>query len=149
MFSQHQYDEPLKNHLQQEIQSAHCDMLPEKMLGPMLTGQQTRDIAMTLAIQKQLTSSAAEGLVLIAGSGHTRTDYGIPDYLHKEMPEIKIISIAFIEVSEDQFQPANYAEDWNTMDGKLPFDYVWFTSRAEREDQCEKMKRYMQKNTRK
>ncbi|MCU7835255.1 MAG: ChaN family lipoprotein [gamma proteobacterium symbiont of Taylorina sp.] len=149
MHKKYQYDVELKRELEQEIQAAHCDMLPEKMLSPMLAGQQTRDIAMTLAIQKQLSSPDNEGLVLIAGAGHTRTDYGIPYYLQKEMPDKKIISIAFIEVSADKFKPAEYAENWNTRSKKFPFDYVWFTSRAEREDQCEKMRAYMKKNARK
>lgn len=149
MLKKYQYDNGLKKELEQDIQSAHCDMLPEKMLAPMLLGQQTRDIAMTLAIKKQLQSPAAEGVILIAGAGHTRTDYGIPYYLQQEMPDTKIISIAFMEVGANKLTPADYAEDWNSKNNKLPFDYVWFTTRAEREDQCEKMRKHMKKGVRK
>ena len=148
LLKKYQYDATLKKQLKQDILSAHCDMLPEKMLDPMLLGQQTRDIAMTMAIQKGLTSTD-DKVVLIAGSGHTRTDYGIPYYLHSENPAAKIVSIAFFEVSQDKFQAADYAEDWNEKTTQLPFDYVWFTLRTEREDQCEKMRAYMKKKARK
>ena len=145
----YQYDKSLKKELQQEILSAHCDMLPEKMLSPMLLGQQVRDLAMTQAIlssvpQKPDNDDAAK-VVLIAGSGHTRTDHGIPYYLHREIPELKTISIAFIEVSKEEFNPQDYTQTWSDTAHQLPFDYVWFTARAEREDQCEKMKAYMKK----
>ena len=148
LLKKYQYNDRQTKELEKEILSAHCDMLPGKMLSPMLLGQQTRDIAMTVVIQKALTSTDNK-VVLIAGSGHTRTDYGIPYYLHSEKPETKIISIAFIEISQDKLKATDYAEDWNTKTKKLPFDYVWFTHRAEREDQCEKMRAYMKKNVRK
>lgn len=148
LLAKYQYDKQQKTELEKEILSAHCDMLPEKMLSPMLLGQQTRDIAMTLAIQKPLNLSNNK-VVLIAGSGHTRTDYGIPYYLKSERLNTKIISIAFFEVSEDKHKARDYAEDWNTKTKKLPFDYIWFTPRAEREDQCEKMRAYMKKNAQK
>jgi len=143
LLTKYQYDPALKKELEQEILSAHCDMLPEKMLSPMLMGQQVRDLAMTQAVQSSLNSSTGDGIVLISGSGHSRKDYGVPYYLQQEMPELKVVSIAFMEVSEDEFKPGDYAEAWGAK--KLPFDYVWFTPRAEREDQCEKMKAYMEK----
>lgn len=148
LLTKYQYDKALKKELEQEVQSAHCDMLPEKMLAPMLLGQQTRDLAMMQAIQSTLSknSTAAKSqIVLIAGSGHTRTDYGIPFYLQQENPELTMISIAFMEVSEDKFKPDDYAKAWSKTAAQLPFDYVWFTVRAEREDQCEKMKEHMKK----
>jgi uncharacterized iron-regulated protein len=82
-------------------------------------------------------------LVLIAGSGHTRTDYGIPYYLRQQAPNLKVISLAFIEVSKNKLKPADYVANWSKTAKKLPFDYVWFTQKAEREDQCEKMKLHM------
>ena len=152
LLTKYQYDEALKKKLEQEILSAHCDMLPEKMLAPMLMGQQVRDLSMTLAMLSPLTltdQEAAQGsratVVLIAGSGHTRSDYGVPYYLQQEAPELDIISIAFIEVRDGKFEPHDYTSPWGTEE--LPFDYVWFTPHAQREDQCEKMKAHMQKKT--
>ncbi|MCW8931312.1 MAG: ChaN family lipoprotein [Gammaproteobacteria bacterium] len=142
----YQYDESLKKELEKEILSSHCDMLPEKMLSPMLLGQQVRDLAMMQAILNSLSEKeSSDKTVLIAGSGHTRTDYGIPYYLHQEQPKLKSLSLAFIEVEEDEFNPKEYAKGWSDTAQQLPFDYVWFTEKAEREDQCEKMRAYMKK----
>ncbi len=142
----YQYDAVLKKELEKEILASHCDMLPEKMLSPMLMGQQVRDLAMTRAIQTaRARNKKSDKLILIAGAGHTRTDYGIPFYLHQETPGIKTLSLSFMEVSKDELLPENYIEAWGESTKELPFDYVWFTERAEREDQCEKMRAYMDK----
>jgi len=148
LLKRYQYDADTKTELEQDIRSAHCNMLPQKMLAPMLLGQQSRDIAMTLAIKNNFTPPAVS-IILIAGTGHTRTDFGIPYYLQQEIPDAKILSLAFIEISEDKLMATEYAEDWSINGKNLPFDYVWFTNRAEREDQCEKMRAYMKKKVRK
>lgn len=148
MLTKYQYEGPLKQALEQEILSAHCDMLPEKMLGPMLLGQQVRDISMTQSILAALHKNNNQGVILVAGTGHTRTDYGVPLYVRQEVPNKKIISIAFIEVSEGALHASDYAENWlidSQASNTLPFDYVWFTPLAKREDQCEKMKAHMKK----
>ncbi len=144
----YQYDEVLQKELEKEILSSHCDMLPEKMLAPMLVGQQVRDLAMTQAIQSALTNQdEPDKIVLIAGSGHTRTDYGIPYYLRQESPELKLLSLAFLEVIDGEFEPENYVKSWSDTAIQLPFDYIWFTEKTEREDQCEKMRAYMKKKS--
>ncbi len=149
LLTKYQYDEPLKKELMKEILSSHCDMLPEKMLSPMLLGQQVRDLAMTQSILSSLPKKTVPDkmnqLILIAGSGHTRTDYGVPYYLHQEAPELKIVSLAFMEVSKGEFNPTEYAKAWSETAEKLPFDYIWFTETAAREDQCKKMREYMKK----
>ncbi len=148
LLEKHQYDEALKKELEQEIFAAHCDMLPEKMLAPMLRGQQTRDLAMLQSILKAVPKDLNKDdpqqvLALIAGSGHTRTDYGVPYYLHQEAPALSTLSLSFIEVREDKLQPGDYAKAWRESAEQLPFDYVKFTPKAVREDQCAKMKAYM------
>ncbi len=143
LLNKYQYDDALQAELEQEVQSAHCDMLPKSMLAPMLLGQQVRDLSMTQAIQK----SASKQVIVIAGSGHTRIDYGIPFYLAQENPTLSIASIAFVEVSDDELKPSDYISAWSQTAKQLPFDYVWFTPRAEREDPCEKMKAYMKKKS--
>jgi len=60
-----------------------------------------------------------------------------------------MLSIAFMEVIEDQTQLADYRVLWSPKSTPLPFDYVWFTGKAEREDQCEKMKAHMKKKQKK
>ena len=144
----YQYDQSTKQALEQDILSAHCDMLPETMLSPMLLGQQVRDLSFTQVILEELTKPDNHGIVLIAGSGHTRKDYGVPYYLRQEAADKKVVSIAFIEVQEDEFKVHDYAQSWSLpgqTEQELPFDYVWFTPLAKREDPCEQMKAHMKK----
>ena len=67
----------------------HCGM-PADTLGPviqqMAIGQRMRDSAFADA----LTRGGAAGGVLIAGSGHTRTDRGVPWVLRQMDPAAKI-----------------------------------------------------------
>ena len=150
LLADNQYDENTRAELEAEIFAAHCDMLSEKHLPPMLMAQQLRDISMS---QILLNKQTADGIVLIAGSGHVRNDYGVPYYLRaalsgpsqaQDKPETgTILSLAFIEVSEGAFNPEDYAAEWNHE--HLPFDYVWFTAKAAREDQCALFKEHMQK----
>ncbi len=155
LLNRYQYKPDIQQTLEQDIQLSHCDMLPANMLAPMLRGQQVRDLAMMTTILESLKQRTK--VIVIAGSGHTRKDYGIPWYLHQELSgkplqkqnNARILSMAFIEVSPDKLQPAEYSQAWGENLKHLPFDYVWFTSRTEREDQCEKMKAYMQKKNKK
>lgn len=150
LLADYQYDDHTRHELEAEIFAAHCEMLPQKHLAPMLTAQQLRDISMS---QVLLNKQTTDGIVLIAGSGHIRNDYGVPFYLYKALGNgqaqdkrksgSKILSLAFVEVSENALKAEDYAQEWGRE--QLPFDYVWFTARAFREDQCELMKQHMQK----
>ena len=48
-----------------------------------------------------------------------------------------------MEVDSDEADPAAYAQAVGAK--TLPFDAVWFTGRAEREDPCAQMERHMKK----
>jgi hypothetical protein len=45
-----------------------------------------------------------------------------------------VLGVAFLEVSPEANAPGDYAP--TDSPGKLPYDYVWFTPAAEREDPC-------------
>jgi len=125
-----------------EIEEAHCGMANVKMISAMMLGQRVRDAVMSLALVNNRKDSAA---ILIAGSGHVRNDRGVPVYLQKEDASATILTIGFMEVSEDAESVENYAEYWKS--NQLPFDYVWFTARVDRPDPCEDMRRHMQKKS--
>jgi uncharacterized iron-regulated protein len=145
-----QFGSEVQEKLEQEINSAHCELLPENLLSPMLMAQQVRDITMMqtlLAARLQYQ----QPVILIAGTGHTRNDYGVPWYLRQLAPDTSSISIAFVEVRAGQVQPGDYARHWNfgststAILNSLPFDYVWFTETIKREDPCEQFKAHMKK----
>ena len=45
-----------------------------------------------------------------------------------------VASLAFVEVATGRAAPADYAERYGGT--RLPFDYVWFTTRADEVDHC-------------
>jgi uncharacterized iron-regulated protein len=128
--------------LRKEMAASHCGALPESMMDPMVLMQRARDVKMA-----QRTAAAADavggGAVLVAGAGHVRRDRGVPAYLALEAPSAPVLAVGFLEVSADAPEPADYAKDLGVP--ALPFDWVVFTPRAERQDPCEGLRARVQK----
>ena len=62
---------------------------------------------------------------MIAGNGHVRRDYGLPNHL-----DLETVSIGLIEVRSELMTPQDYAPE--------RYDYVWFTPQLDDVDPCEK-----------
>lgn len=137
-------DPGMRQAMEAEIQASHCDMLPERALPAMVRVQRARDASMADALARGLREQGSA--VLIAGSGHVRTDRGVPFHLAGRAPGRRVFALAFVEVRPDRAAPQGYAE--LADEDRLPYDAVWFTPRAEREDQCEAFKRHMEKKER-
>lgn len=129
--------------LSAEIREGHCNLLPEKAVPPMVRVQRARDAAMAEVMADQASRPEAGPAVLIAGAVHARTDRGVPARLHSMVPGIPMLTIGFIEVETARTKPAAYAEAFGSK--ALPFDLVWFTGRATRDDQCALMEKHMKK----
>lgn len=112
--------------LQEDISQSHCGMLDAGMVDQMVEMQRIRDTAMTVS----LLNSEADIKVLIAGINHVRKDHGAPLYLLQENKKSVVISVAPVEVESDHNDITSYLKHW--QDENLPFDYLWFTARAER-----------------
>lgn len=128
-----------KTVLQKEIIQSHCGMLDTEMVDQMVEMQRIRDAAMTVS----LLNSEVDLKVLIAGINHVREDHGVPMYLLQENKETTIVSVAPIEVESDHNDITDYIK--HLEDENLPFDYVWFTARAERptgKDFCARLKKH-------
>ena len=125
--------------LTDDIVSAHCDMMPAEAAQPMVNVQQVRDAVMSLS----MLQSPEKVKVLVAGAGHVRKDYGVPFYLKSYSDTVHSLALGLIEVQSGRDEPAAYTERWNTP--ALPFDYVWFTPRAERTDPCASLRTKMQR----
>lgn len=123
----------------EEIRQSHCGQLPEQAIGPMVDVQRARDAAMAHALADGSPPSA----VLIAGAGHTRSDRGVPLQLAAPAPHRSSFSLAFVEVDDDETNPAAYGEAYGTA--LPPFDAVWFTPRASDDDPCAEMINFMKK----
>ena len=83
-----------------------------------------------------ITNKLAPAIV-IAGNGHVRRDYGVPQILKKMNPNSNVISIAFLEIDK-------FSETTDNLIKKLfkdtYTDYIWLTEAVSRVDQCEKVR---------
>jgi uncharacterized iron-regulated protein len=126
--------------LRKEIVASHCGMDHEGMVSAMMLTQRVKDAVM---MDSLLSDEGVQTKILVAGSGHARKDRGVPKYILQSRPEAKIVSLAWLEVLPEADSVADYAHRW---DGEaLPFDYVWFTPRADRPDPCEQFRQHMKK----
>lgn len=128
-------DKPLPATAQQKLERAidegHCGKAPAKILPGMLAAQRARDAVMAQIVMQQ----RERGVVLIAGNGHVRRDFGVPLYLPAGSIPGAVISAGFIEVQDGMQKPADY---YDTADPE--YDYIVFTERAVRDDPCATLK---------
>jgi uncharacterized iron-regulated protein len=120
--------------LRDELRESHCGHLPEAHIGAMIRFQRARDASMASALVAAANATNASDGALIAGTGHTRRDRGAGADLAARDPKRAVVSIAFAEVEKEKTEPTAYASRWNAK--TLPFDFVWFTPRANDDDPC-------------
>jgi uncharacterized iron-regulated protein len=126
--------------LREEMNASHCGELPERMLEPLVLAQRARDARMA---ERLATSGAGRGAILVTGTGHARTDRGVPALVKDDAPGAKVVSVAFLEVDPDAAEPAGYAQRWG--EGPLPFDAVVFTPGKERPDPCAELRKHLER----
>ncbi|MBT5665408.1 MAG: ChaN family lipoprotein [Rhodospirillaceae bacterium] len=123
------------------IDAGHCRLVPKRHLTPMVTIQRARDAV--LADNAQKASGGKRGAVLILGANHARKDYAAPTVLNRLHPGHTSLTMAFIEVDDELKAPSEYAR---TFGGDLiPFDYIWFTPRANNRYYCAELKQKFKK----
>lgn len=140
-------DQPLADQSQSTLKKilfdGHCGLLPEAALSPMVTVQRARDGALGDAMVSAATDNG-DGTVLIAGAGHVRKDWGAPSIVARLAPGANVLSIALVEVSKG----SDRIEDYELGSaGSLPYDFVIFTPRSEREDPCVGLEKHFRKKS--
>lgn len=128
---------PLMAALLEEIRTAHCNLLPAAEIEPMSQVQRFRDAAMADNLLTATTRSKG-GTVLIAGAGHVRNDRGVPYYLSQRAPQLRTLSVALVEVDDKVKDPMALVP--KDAAGRPAVDYVWFTTRMSRGDNCVEMR---------
>lgn len=117
-------DQPLPEDEQAEREAmqmtAHCDALPEAMLGGMVGAQRLRDAAFARTVLAALETHGAP-IVLITGNGHARRDWGVPFYLSQVAPEVSVYALGQLEAAPEEVPP---------------FDGWIVTAPTERDDPC-------------
>jgi uncharacterized iron-regulated protein len=120
-----------------EIEEAHCGALPKEAFGGMAYAQRYRDAHLADAVLR--VSQNDGSTILIAGTGHARTDRGVPWYIRERAPEKKVVTVMFIEVEDGNGEEQSYVP--LDPDGGPAADFVIFTPRTERDDPCERMRK--------
>ena len=91
---------PLAPDLQAEQEAeqaaAHCNMLPPEMLPRMVEVQRLRD-AYFARVVLQAFDTYGGPVVLITGSGHARTDIGVPAALRAARPDLQVWALGQFE----------------------------------------------------
>jgi uncharacterized iron-regulated protein len=88
--------------------------------------QRATDVSMAQALLDRVPS------LLVAGNGHVRKDYGVPQVLSATMPTLRVTAIGFVE--------ADGTREELVQSLKTRYDIIWLSERAERSDPCENFK---------
>lgn len=104
--------------LDADLIDGHCGRLPAARLPGMRAAQRVRDAAMALALRE----SGGRPAVLLAGNGHVRTDFGVPQILTVEHPALRLASVGFLEPGAEL--------------AGAPYTHVWVTPAVPRTDPC-------------
>jgi uncharacterized iron-regulated protein len=103
-----------------EQAAAHCNALPDNLLPGMVEAQRLRDAAMAAAALEALADFGPP-VVIITGSGHARTDVGIPAMIRAARPDVSLWSLGQLEAD-----PGPGA----------PYDAIHVTDPTPRDDPC-------------
>ncbi|SDX11954.1 Uncharacterized iron-regulated protein [Ruegeria halocynthiae] len=99
--------------------AAHCDALPIEALPQMVAIQRLRDAVLTRAVLSAIDETGGP-VAVITGNGHARKDRGIPTFLSRLRPGLKVFVLGQSEEG--------------IVSGE--FDIVIDSPAAEREDPC-------------
>lgn len=112
--------------LDRDLVDGHCGHLGGPRLVAMRWAQRARDATMALALDEALAAQRAAGrrapVVLVAGNGHVRDDYGAAQLLARLRPSLRIVNVGFVETGA-------------SLAG-APYSHLWITAPARRDDPC-------------
>lgn len=109
-----------------DLVRGHCGHLPPERTQNMVLAQRGRDAAMAAAMAAALLDARAGRpggpVLLLAGNGHVRRDYGVAQMLRGLQPQARVLSVGFVEAG-------------GAATAGL-FDLTWTTPAVERADPC-------------
>ena len=115
--------------LKADIDRAHCGYAPPGLVNAMVKAQVFKDRWMSDRIN---TEAPQAQKVIVAGNGHVRKDYGLPNHLPPDT-----VAIGIIEVKAAQLKPSDYHPN--------RYDFLWFTPRLDTLNPCEKYRKALEK----
>lgn len=129
--------EEARSALDSDLLRGHCGQLPDNMLEGLRLAQRARDAAMFHTLRHYQKDPAP--VVLLAGNGHVRLDYGVPSLIRQHLPDARSVSIGFLE------EGPVLVDDINTQRDR--YDYLWVVPGMLRTDPCEAFKASAQKTS--
>ena len=135
----------IKDALLDVLATSHCGLMPKQALDPMVVVQRARDGAMAAAMLAAAKTN--DGSVLIAGAGHGRNDWAVPAVIRRQLPDAKVLSIAFMETDPKGKEPADYLP--KSPSAAPVYDILYFTPRSENKDHCAELKKRFGKKKKK
>ncbi|TMV10167.1 hypothetical protein FGK63_03645 [Ruegeria sediminis] len=100
-------------------QASHCNAMPPEMLPNLVAIQRLRDAVLTRAIRQAIAETGGP-VAVITGNGHARKDRGIPTFLSRMEPGLRVFALG--------------QSEGGAIEGD--FDAVIDSPAAEREDPC-------------
>ncbi len=88
----------------QEQFAAHCEAMPLDMMGGMVEAQRFRDAAFAATVVQAFKETGGP-VVLIAGNGHARIDWGVPALLAIGASDLSVLTVGFLEEPAEATQP--------------------------------------------
>lgn len=132
-------DQPLGDALDaasiDEIDASHCGMMPREAYTGMAYAQRYRDARLadaTLRAQAQHHQT-----VLITGATHARIDRGVPWYLARRAPKLRVVSVTLVEAAAGT-EPQSLVP--RAPDRQAASDIVIATEPVARPDPCDDMR---------
>ena len=92
---------------QLEQAAAHCYQLPADLLPGMVQVQRLRDAALARAALQALADTGGP-VVVITGTGHARTDTGMPVPLLRAAPDVRVLSVGQYESDPGPAPPNDF-----------------------------------------
>lgn len=92
---------------EREQAEAHCNQLPADLLPGMVQVQRLRDAALARAAVQAMHDTGGP-VVVITGTGHARTDTGMPVPLRLAAPDLRVLSIGQFEADPGPTAPYDY-----------------------------------------
>ena len=126
----------MKTRSLERLFKGHCELMPLETMDPFFNVQRARDAVFA---EHMLTTGVRDGSVLIAGDGHVRKDIGVPQFLRRRQPGVRMTTVGFVEVKDNSPYPIDYGRLFSGT--AIPFDYVWFTPRADNQDHCAELRK--------
>lgn len=88
---------PAQAALAQALLDGHCGHLSAARLPGMVAAQRGRDAAMAeTVLQAQAALARPAPVVLLAGNGHVRNDFGVPQLLAQARPALRLLSVGLV-----------------------------------------------------